>query len=112
MWRWQYESCHVITKNDRVIVMKLFQKLNNAKNTEDYISAYTVLCEPNIRNKYNLCVKYFEDLCSISDRWARYFQRNKSVRGSNTNNYVKAQLLVIKGSLLKRQTQFNIKMLC
>ena len=112
MRRWQYESCHVIIKNVGVLIMKLFQKLICAKNIEDYISAYTVLCESNIRNKYNLCVKYFEDLCSISDRWARCFQHNKSVRGSNTNNYVKAQLLVIKGSLLKRQTQFNIKMLC
>ena len=111
MRRWQYESCHVIIKNDGVIIMKLFQKLIYAKNIEDYISAYTVLCKSNIKNKYNLCVKYFEDLCSISDRCARCFQHNRSVRGSNTNNYVKAQLLVIKGSLLKRQTQFNIKML-
>ena len=36
--------------------MKLFRKLVSSKDMEDYVSAYTVLFEPNITNKYNLCV--------------------------------------------------------
>ena len=68
VWRWLYESCHGITKNNRVIIMKLFRKLVYAKDSEHYVSAYTVLFESSITNKYNLCVKYFEDQCSISQR--------------------------------------------
>ena len=91
--------------------MKLFRKLVYAKDIEDYVSAYTVLFNSNITNKYNLCVKYFEDLRNISERWARCFRNDELIRGSNTNIYVEAQFLVIKDSLLKRQRQFNISML-
>ena len=44
-WRWLYQNCHDIVKNDRGIIMKLFQKLVYAKDIEDYVSAYTVLFE-------------------------------------------------------------------
>ena len=111
VWRWLYESCHGIAKNDRVIIMMLFRKLVYAKDIEDYVSVYTVLFESNITNKYNLCVKYFEDLCNINECWARCFQNDELIRRSNANNYVEAQSLVIKDSLLKRQRQFNINML-
>lgn len=36
--------------------MNLFQKLVYSKDMEDYVSDYTVLFEPNITDKYNLCV--------------------------------------------------------
>ena len=39
VWRKRYKSCHGITKNNRVIMMNLLQKLNYAKDIEDYISA-------------------------------------------------------------------------
>ena len=107
VWRWLYESCHGIAKND---ILKLFQKLVYAKDIEDYVSTYTVLFESNITNKYNLCVKYFEDLCNINKRCARCFRNDDLIRESNTNNYVEAQFLAIKDSLLKRQRQFNINM--
>ena len=91
--------------------MMLFRELVYAKDIEDYVSAYAVLFESNITNKYNLCVKYFEDLCNINECWARCFQNDELIRRSNANNYVEAQSLVIKDSLLKRQRQFNINML-
>ena len=56
VWRWLYEGCHRKAKNDRVIIMNLFQKLVYSKDMEDYVSDYTVLFEPNITDKYNLCV--------------------------------------------------------
>ena len=111
VWRWLYESCHDIAKNDRVITIKLFWKLVYAKDNEDYVSAYTVLFEYNLTNKYSFCVKYFKDLCNISQRWARCFWNEELTQGSNTNNYVKAQFLVMKDYLLKRQSQFNINKL-
>ena len=57
-------------------------------------------------------LNYFEDLCSISKHEAKYFQNDELIRGSNTNNYVEAQFLVIKDSLLKRRkNQYNIDVL-
>ena len=111
VWRWLYESCHSIAKNDRVITIKLFWKLVYARHNEDHVSAYTVLFEYNLTNKYSLCVKYFKDLCNISQRWARCFWNEELTQGSNTNNYIKAQFLVMKDYLLKRQSQFNINKL-
>ena len=83
VWRWLYESCHGIAKNDRVIIMKLFQKLGYAKDIEDYVSACTILFESNITNKYNLCVEYFEDLCNINERWARCFRNDEITHWPN-----------------------------
>ena len=79
-----------MAKNDRVIITKLFWKLGNTRGIKNYVSAYTVLFESNITKKYNLCVKYFEDLCSISEHWAKCFQNDESIRGSNTNDYVES----------------------
>ena len=76
-WRWLYESCHGIATNDRVIIMKLFWKLVYVKDIKDDLSAYTGLFESSITNNYNLCVKYFEDLCSIKERWARCFRNDE-----------------------------------
>ena len=56
VWRWLYESCHRKARNDRIMIMKLSLKLVYSKDMKDYVSAYTVLFEPNITNKYNLCV--------------------------------------------------------
>ena len=75
-----------------------------------FLHTQLVLFESNITSKYDLYVKYFDDLCNISERWARCFRNDELTRGSNTNNYVEAQLMVIKDSLLKRQRQFNINM--
>ena len=85
--------------------MKLFRKLVCAKDIADYVSAYTVLFESIITNKH------FEGLCNISERWARCLRNDELIRRSNANNFVEAQFLVIKESLLKRQRQFNINML-
>ena len=111
VWRWLYESSHGIAKNDRVTIMKLFREVVYAKDVEIYVAAYNDLFEANIAKKYSTCLKYFEELCDISERWARCFRSDELIRGSNTNNYIEAQFLVIKDSLLKRQRQFNINML-
>ena len=57
--------------------MTLFRKSVCGKDIEDYVSAYTVLFESNIGNKYNLCVKYFEDICNISECWAICFRNDE-----------------------------------
>lgn len=111
VWRWLYESCHGISKTDRVIIMALFRNVIYANSIDNYVSAYSALFESNMIQKYKNCAKYFEDLCNISERWALSFRNDMLTRGSNTNNYIEAQFLVIKDSLLKRQRQYNINML-
>ena len=50
-------------------------------------------------------------MCEISESWAKCFPTEKLIRGSNTINYVEAQFLVVKDSILGRQRQYNINML-
>ena len=40
-------------------------------------------------------MQYFEELCKISKSWAKRFRTEKLIRGSNTNNYIEAQFLVV-----------------
>ena len=87
VWRWLYDSTHGIGKNDRVVIMNLFRKLVNAENVGVHITARAELFESKTTKKYDNCVKYFEDLCAMSERWAKCFRIDKLIRGSNTNNY-------------------------
>ena len=45
-------------------------------------------------------MQYFEELYGISESWAKFFRTEKLIRGSNTNNYVEVQCLVVKDTIL------------
>ena len=61
VWRWLYESCHGIAKNDRVIIMKLFQKLGYAKDIEDYVQ-FSLVFASNILKIYATLVNAGQDV--------------------------------------------------
>lgn len=52
-------------------------------------------------------MSYFEELCEISESWAKCFRNEKLIRGSNNINYVEAQFLVVKVTFFRRQRQYN-----
>ena len=91
--------------------MKLFRNLVYAHDVEGYEKASENLFDSSKIQKYKNCVQYFEELCEISESWAKCFPTEKLIRGSNTNSYVEAQFLVVKDSILGRQRQYNINML-
>ena len=93
VWRWLYEKAHGISKNDRIIIMKLFNKLVYANGFESYGKSYHDLINSSSTQKYKNCLKYFEELCELSSSWALCFRKDQLLRGSNTNNYVEAQFL-------------------
>ena len=91
--------------------MKIFRVNIYAKCNETFKSASNTLFKSQVVIKYPNCVEYFKDLWKLKDKWAYCFRKNMLIRGSHTNNYVEAQFLVIKDTILKRQRQYNINML-
>ena len=51
-------------------------------------------------------MQYLEELCEISELWAKCFRTEKLTRRSNN----KAQFLVVKDTILRRQRQYKINM--
>ena len=111
IWRWLYDRQHEVSKNDRVEIMKLFRNLVYGHDVEGYERAYENLFPSLKMQKYKNCVQYFEELCEISKSWGKCFRSEKLIRGLNTNNYIEAQSLVVKDTILRRQCQYNINML-
>lgn len=111
VWRWLFEKEHSVHKKDRVEIMKSFKKVVYSKSKEEFEKNYELLIESNAVETNEFCVKYFEDLCKMEKAWAIWYRKEFMTRGSNTNNYVEAQFLVVKDGILKRQRQFNINQL-
>ena len=64
----------------------------------------------NLIKKYGNALIYFSNLFLSKQEWEVCYRNNSLLRGSNANNYVKAQFLVIKDSILHHQRQFNVNM--
>ena len=111
VWRWLHDKNHGLSPNDRVEIMKMFRRIVYAQTIAEFEKATTMLLNSNVMSKYEACLSYFDELFTICKSWARCFRTTSLIRGSHTNNYVEAQFLVIKDSILRRQRQFNINML-
>ena len=139
VWRWLFDKSHGITKSDRVDIMKHFRKLVYARTVIDFDDITDQFMNSDVLNKYKNAVLYFNDLLELKTNWAHclrtiiiitlfYFGHKRSctikyvepatsipatlmTRGTNTNNYVEAQFLAIKDTILQRNRQFNVNML-
>ena len=110
--RWLYEKEHGVSKDNRAVIMKLFRAALYANDFESYEKAHKDLADSSSTTQIcKNCLKYFEELFSISQCWARCFRKDQLVRGSNTNNYVEPQFLVVKDTILRRQRQCIINQL-
>ena len=69
------------------------------------------MMEAEVLTKYLNAGGYFQDLVELKENWATCFRTDLMTTGTNTNNYVEAQFLVIKDTILKRQRQYNVNML-
>ena len=108
VWRWLFDKSHGITKSDRVDIMKHFRKLVYARTVIDFDDITDQFMNSDVLNKYKNAVLYFNDLLELKTNWAHCFRTNLMTRGTNTNNYVEAQFLVIKDTILQRNRQFNV----
>ena len=88
------------------------QRQQSCYNEKAYEKAHKDLADSSSTTQnYKNYLKYFEELFSISQCWTKWFQKDQLVRGSNTNNYVEAQFLVVKDTILSRQRQCIINQL-
>ena len=61
VWRWLYEKDHGISKNDKVVIMKLFRALLYVNDFESYEKTYKDLADlSSTTQKYKNCLKYLE----------------------------------------------------
>ena len=111
VWRWLFEKEHGVSKYDRVEIMKSFRKLVYSTSKEEFEENYEELVHLDAFESNECCIQYFQDLCTIESAWALWCRKEYLTRGSNTNNYVEAQFLVVKDGILKRQRQYNINQL-
>ena len=109
--RWLYDKHHGVNKYDRVEIMKLFRKLVHADTVTSFEVAAQEMMEAEVLTKYLNAGVYFQDLVELKENWATCFRTDLMTRGTNTNNYVEAQFLVIKDTILKRQRQYNVNMI-
>ena len=67
VWRWLYGKEQGISKDDKVVIMKLFRAVLYANDFESYEKVYKDLADSlSTTQKYNNCLKYFEELFDIS----------------------------------------------
>ena len=111
VWRWLYDRLHNIRADDRVEIIKKFRQILYCETEVELQKMCDQFLNSNLIKKYGNALIYFSDLFLSKQEWAVCYRNNSSLRGSNTNNYVEAQFLVIKDSTLRRQRQFNVNML-
>lgn len=106
VWRWLFERKHNIKSQDRPEIMSLFKKLVYAQSEEEAEDIYEVMLD-SVQSYRNL-VLYIQELYDIKERWCIAFRRDLIIRGNYTNNYVEAQILVLKDNVLNRTKEVNI----
>ena len=111
VWRWLYDRLHNIRADDRVEIMKKFRQILYCETEVELQKMCDQFLNSNLIKKYGNALIYFSDLFLSKQEWAVCYRNNSLLRGSNTNNYVETQFLVIKDSILHRQRQFNVNML-
>ena len=81
--------------------MEKFKKIVYAEELEKTEELYENFLN-DYSNKYPNLVTYVQNLYEIRERWCMSYRKNLRLRGSNTNNYVEAQFLVLKDNILNR----------
>ena len=111
VWRWLFDKNHGVNSYDRVTIMTLFKDILNATDETQFDEKVDAFLESDVLEKYHSAGTYFTDLMAYKESWAKCYRRDQMLRGCHTNNYVEAQFLVLKDTILKRQRQFNINKL-
>ena len=75
------------------------------------VEAVNSMEENEVVNSYPNAALYLTNLLQRKEEWAKLYRNNAIIRGSDTNNYVEAQFLVLKDTILRRTRQFNVNAL-
>ncbi|KAE8740602.1 hypothetical protein FOCC_FOCC013881 [Frankliniella occidentalis] len=103
-WRWLTESKHAVPQDKRQELMRLFQQIMYANDTEEYEGAKENFKENCSHEKYGNRV---EEFIKREKEWAKIFRSETTYRGHNTNNFAEASIRVIKDNILGRTKAYN-----
>ena len=106
VWRGLYEKKNGIHIDHRPEILSLMKSIIYAE-MEDISERTDNILEHSLFYKYPNAAKYLEHVLNLKGPWALAYRSGLPVRGNNTNNYVEAQLLVIKDEILNRVKEYN-----
>ena len=108
VWRWLFETRHTIKNDDRPTIITCFRKIVFASDEESMEEAYDDMINSETVSRYPHFLEYLASLYNIGETWALCYRKDLPIRGSNTNNSIEAQFLVIKDEILNRTKNINI----
>ena len=105
--RWIFEKKHNISSCDRTAILLLFKNAVCSRTLEE-MEAYSELVNANVVSQYDKLLAHFSNLYDFYQDWALCSRTHLRLRGSNTNNLIESQFLVIKDEVLNRIKEINI----
>ena len=108
VWRWLFEKKHNISSCDRTGILLLFKNVVYSRTLEEMEEAYDELVNVNVVSKYAKLLAYFSNLYDFYQDWALCSRTHLRLRGSNKNNLIESQFLVIKDEVLNRTKEINV----
>ncbi|XP_078702577.1 uncharacterized protein LOC144928219 [Branchiostoma floridae x Branchiostoma belcheri] len=108
VWRWLHDKRNKIQENDRPHLLSLFKKCLYSENEETFQTCCKGLFEDNVCKKYTTYTTYVSNMLDKKEAFALCFRSHLRVRGNHTNNFVEAQFLVLKDTILRRVKEYNV----
>ena len=101
---WLLHDNHQIKQSDRsVILLSMFKQALYAKSEDAFESCYNELL--NDVNLMTMQSRTLKSCMMIAKDFAHCYHSNLLLRGTQTNNFVESQFLVVKDIILKRTTE-------
>ncbi|KAK7918603.1 hypothetical protein WMY93_009887 [Mugilogobius chulae] len=107
-WRWIMDRSHRISDCDKPYIFMLFKKALYSNNETSFAAKYHDLLQDDTVGKYENAVAYFKSLYEERGDFALCFRSEIFTRGNQTNNFVEAQFLVLKDTILNRIKEYNV----
>ena len=107
VWRWLHDKNHNIKQDDRPYLLSLFKRCLYAETEDTFLNCCAEMFEDDKCKQYANLTSYVSNLCE-KEAFALCFRTHLPVRGNHTNNFVEAQFLVLKDTILGRVKEYNV----
>ncbi|XP_078686972.1 uncharacterized protein LOC144919399 [Branchiostoma floridae x Branchiostoma belcheri] len=108
VWKWLHDKNHNIKQDDRPYLLSLFKRCLYAETEETFQNCCADMFEDDKCKQYANFITYLSNLCDKKEAFALCFRTHLPVRGNHTNNFVEAQFLVLKDTILRRVKEYNV----
>lgn len=107
MWRYIWDSTHLVKFEHKPYVFHLFRQILYAKSIEEFNSLYKEALEDDVLKQYPTVRDYMKDKQDRRNEWALCFRVDLLLRNNNTNNFAEVLMRIIKDYILGRLRAYN-----